>query len=161
MADRKNNLIRALDLRAKTVTTVAGTGEQGEDRDDEGPALKTALNSPWDLLLHDGKLYIAMAGLSSDLGAGPGQGRGRPLRRRRRGAAGDGPLAPRLLRPAERPDHRRQDALRGRQRGELRAAVPLDGKGDVKTIVGDDLFVFGDVDGVGDEVRLQHALGVA
>ncbi len=40
-------------------------------------------------------------------------------------------------------------------------AVPLDGKGDVKTIVGDDLFVFGDVDGVGDGVRLQHALGVA
>ena len=40
-------------------------------------------------------------------------------------------------------------------------AVPLDGKGEVKTIVGDGLFEFGDVDGVGDEVRLQHALGVA
>ena len=33
VADRKNNLIRALDLKAQTVTTVAGTGEQGEDRD--------------------------------------------------------------------------------------------------------------------------------
>ena len=40
-------------------------------------------------------------------------------------------------------------------------AVPLDGKGEVKTIVGEGLFEFGDVDGVGDEVRLQHALGVA
>ena len=63
VADRKNNLIRALDLKAKTVKTVAGTGEQGDDRAYDGPALKAALNSPWDLLLHDGQLYIAMAGL--------------------------------------------------------------------------------------------------
>src|SRR5207248_1137248 len=40
VADRKNNLIRALDLKAKTVATVAGTGEQGDDRESEGPALK-------------------------------------------------------------------------------------------------------------------------
>ena len=40
-------------------------------------------------------------------------------------------------------------------------AVPLDGKGEVRTIVGEGLFEFGDVDGVGDKVRLQHALGVA
>ena len=87
VADRKNNLIRALDLKAQTVQTIAGTGEQGEDRDDTGPALKTALNSPWDLLLHDGKLYIAMAGFHQILGARFGQGRDRPLRRRRHGAA--------------------------------------------------------------------------
>src|SRR5262249_23517303 len=29
VADRKNHLVRALDLKAKKVTTVAGTGEQG------------------------------------------------------------------------------------------------------------------------------------
>jgi sugar lactone lactonase YvrE len=40
-------------------------------------------------------------------------------------------------------------------------AVPLDGKGDVKTVVGEGLFEFGDVDGLGNQVRLQHALGVA
>jgi DNA-binding beta-propeller fold protein YncE len=40
-------------------------------------------------------------------------------------------------------------------------AVPLDGHGEVKTIVGEGLFEFGDVDGVGNPVRLQHALGVA
>ena len=32
--------------------------------------------------------------------------------------------------------------------------------GTVSTIVGLDLFTFGDVDGVGDEVRLQHPLGI-
>ena len=40
-------------------------------------------------------------------------------------------------------------------------SVPLDGEGMVKTIVGEGLFEFGDKDGVGNEVRLQHALGVA
>src|SRR6202023_3574497 len=40
--------------------------------------------------------------------------------------------------------------------------LPLMGvKGTVTTLVGLGLFKFGDVDGVGDEVRLQHALGVA
>ena len=47
----------------KTVRTVAGTGEQNRyARGNGGPGLKTGLNSPWDLLFHDGKLYIAMAG---------------------------------------------------------------------------------------------------
>ncbi len=40
-------------------------------------------------------------------------------------------------------------------------AVPLSGKGNVRTIVGEGLFEFGDKDGKGSKVRLQHALGVA
>ena len=63
VADRKNHLIRALDLKAKTVTTVAGTGEQDrdgppataapalQDRPEQpvGPAAATATSStsPW------------------------------------------------------------------------------------------------------------------
>jgi len=39
--------------------------------------------------------------------------------------------------------------------------VPMNGEGRVVTLVGEGLFEFGDVDGTGDEVRLQHALGVA
>ncbi len=39
-------------------------------------------------------------------------------------------------------------------------AVRLDGNR-VETVVGVDLFGFGDVDGVGDRVRLQHCLGLA
>jgi DNA-binding beta-propeller fold protein YncE len=39
--------------------------------------------------------------------------------------------------------------------------VPLSGQGTVKTLVGTGLFNFGDEDGVGAKVRLQHALGVA
>ena len=41
-----------------------------------GPALKTALNSPWDLLLHNDKVYIAMAGHHQIWLYDPVQGRG-------------------------------------------------------------------------------------
>jgi DNA-binding beta-propeller fold protein YncE len=39
--------------------------------------------------------------------------------------------------------------------------VDLDLSGGVRTIVGTGLFDFGDVDGVGDAVRLQHPQGIA
>src|SRR5262249_32346718 len=41
VADRKNHLIRRLDLEKQTVATAAGTGEQGRERFEGGPALKT------------------------------------------------------------------------------------------------------------------------
>src|SRR5262249_38096307 len=62
VADRKNDLIRALDLKARTVRTIAGTGRHGEDRRRGGDALKVGLSSPWDLYLAGKKLFIAMAG---------------------------------------------------------------------------------------------------
>ena len=40
-------------------------------------------------------------------------------------------------------------------------SIPLDGRGEVSTLVGVGLFDYGDVDGVGPTVRLQHALGIA
>src|SRR5262249_11361077 len=61
VADRKNHLLRALDLKKQTVTTVAGTGKQGRERDGDGPALDTGLNSPWALLLDGDRLFIGMA----------------------------------------------------------------------------------------------------
>ena len=81
VADTENHLIRKVDLASKTVSTIAGTGEQAKhpwpglddyaDRFSEtgkwperwaGPPMKTALNSPWDLWFHDGAIWIAMAG---------------------------------------------------------------------------------------------------
>src|SRR6185295_1038122 len=56
------HLIRAIDLKAKTVTTIAGTGQQSREYDQTGPARTIALNSPWDLQLVGSTLFIAMAG---------------------------------------------------------------------------------------------------
>lgn len=77
VADTENHTIRKVDLRSKTVSTVAGTGKQGVKKEGEGlPAKTTALASPWDVAFHpDGDhLVIAMAGThqlwSLDLPAG-------------------------------------------------------------------------------------------
>jgi thiol-disulfide isomerase/thioredoxin len=160
VADRKNDLIRALDLKTQRVRTIAGTGQQGQDRSRGGSALKVALNSPWDLYLHGDQLFIAMAGhhqiwtldLKQEMVA-PFAGSGREEIR-------DG--------PAEEACFAQPSGLTGDGTtlyvadSEVSAvrAVPLNG-GEVTTLVGQGLFEFGDHDGAGPNVRLQHALGVA
>ncbi len=62
VADTENHLLRTVDLAKKTVSTLAGIGEQNRNRAPGGTLRETALNSPWDLTVVDGVLYIAMAG---------------------------------------------------------------------------------------------------
>jgi DNA-binding beta-propeller fold protein YncE len=164
VADRKNHLIRALDLKAGTVTTVAGTGSQDRDnRSRGGPAMRVGLNSPWDLILVDRVLYVAMAGHHQiwkfDLGTGMitlHAGTGREDIR-------DGPLGRSAL---AQPSGLAYDGKRlyvADSEASAVRTVDLEPGGSVRTLVGlagQALFNFGDVDGVGDQVRLQHALGV-
>jgi DNA-binding beta-propeller fold protein YncE len=160
VADRKNNLLRVLDLRARTVATLAGTGQQGQDRENGGRALDVGLNSPWDLLLKGGKLFIAMAGDHQiwvlDLGtqtAAPYAGDGREN-------IADGSLSQaRFAQPSGLATDGMTLYVADSEVSAVRA-VPLNGKGSVKTLVGEGLFEFGDVDGFADKARLQHALGV-
>lgn len=62
VADRGNHAIRLIDLAAGTVATMAGTGRQGEGTASGGDPLATDLFSPWDVVLHDFNLFIAMGG---------------------------------------------------------------------------------------------------
>ncbi len=62
IADTENHLIRAADLSSRKVTTVLGTGQQARGRGGAGQGRSVEQNSPWDLLVHEGKMYIAMAG---------------------------------------------------------------------------------------------------
>ncbi len=63
VADTENHLLRRVDLKARTVETVAGTGAQARSFDfTSGSARTSALSSPWDLQLVNRTLYIAMAG---------------------------------------------------------------------------------------------------
>jgi sugar lactone lactonase YvrE len=160
VADRKNHLIRALDLKGQTVKTVAGTGKQGQRRRASGPPLEIGLNSPWDLLLKGDKLFIAMAGHHQiwvlDLKkkvienyAGTGQ----------ENRLDDSLWDCNFAQPSGLTTDGKDLFVADSEVSSIRR-VPTDGKGEVSTIVGQGLFDFGDVDGIGDKVRLQHALGV-
>jgi thiol-disulfide isomerase/thioredoxin/sugar lactone lactonase YvrE len=161
VADRRNHMIRALDLKAQTVSTIAGVGVQGQDREFGGPGKNTGLNSPWDLLLHKDRLFIAMAGhhqiWTLDLATNkvaPYAGSGRENIR-------DGSLITSCFaQPSGLATDGKTLWVADSEVSAVRA-VPLEGDDEVKTVVGEGLFEFGDVDGEGSKVRLQHALGIA
>ena len=160
VADTENHAIRKVDLAGRNVETVAGTGSQGINREQRGPGRETELSSPWDLAFHDATLYIAMAGTHQlwsmtldDASVGPYAGTGRET-------LTDGPLASAAL---AQPSGITTDGAKlyfaDSETSSIRAA-DLDPAGRVHTIVGLDLFVFGDVDGSDHHVRLQHPLGI-
>jgi thiol-disulfide isomerase/thioredoxin len=164
VADRKNHLIRALNLKDRTVSSIAGTGVQSENRRRGGPALKTALNSPWDLFLLNDTLYIALAGHQqiwtldlpkAELTHYAGTGRELII---------DGTLNQSSF---AQPSGLASDGnalFVADSEGSVLRSVGLNGKDHVQTLIGyecrDNLFDFGDKDGIGEEVRLQHPLGV-
>ena len=194
VADTENHLLRKVDLAARRVMTVAGTGEKGDARfriaDSElrngasrvvpdpgrgggplGSLQGMPLASPWALWAHGDDLYIAMAGAhqiwtmrldASEIGAYAGNGREDIV---------DGPLLPNVpydtsFSSFAQPSGLASDGERlfvADSEGSAIRAVPLDPNGQVETLVGltGTLFDFGDVDGTGRAVRLQHPLGVA
>ena len=161
VADTENHAIRAVNLTERTVETVAGTGAQEFNYDRSGPGVEVALNSPWDVVAHEGKVYIAMAGqhqlwvLDVERGniVSPFAGTGRE-------ALFD---APRDLAALNQPSGLDTDGtvlyIADSEASAIRTA-DLGPDGRLSTIVGTGLFDFGDVDGTGDEVLLQHPLGV-
>jgi DNA-binding beta-propeller fold protein YncE len=165
LADRKNHLIRTLDLKSRTVRTIAGTGAQGDIRRRGGPALATGLNSPWDLYLDGTTLYIAQAGYHQIWTLNLVKGEAAPYAGTGREMIFDGAF-PRAS--FAQPSGLASDGTHlfvADSEGSVIRSLGLGGKGEVRTLVGPEcgqnLFDFGDKDGVGEQVRLQHALGVA
>jgi thiol-disulfide isomerase/thioredoxin len=163
VADRKNHSIRELDLKKETVKLIAGTGKQNRGvRFQGGPALETGLNSPWDLLYHNGKLFIAMAGhhqvwtmtLGKSARVDPFAGNGKEdIVDGLRGGAS-------FAQPSGLATDGKTLWVADSETSSIRS-MKIDGSSEVKTVVGQGLFEFGDVEGTGNKVRLQHALGVA
>jgi thiol-disulfide isomerase/thioredoxin len=159
VADTENHLIRRVDLKARTVQTAAGTGEQSHDYFKEGPARAIALSSPWDLQLVGRTLYIAMAGphqiWKMDLDkqeVSTYAGSGREARQ-------DGQLREAgFAQPSGIASDGKRLYVADAEANIIRTIDIASGQ--VETLVGGDLFEFGDIDGTGDDVRLQHPLGV-
>jgi len=160
VADTENHAIRAVDLESGAVKTLAGTGIQAtQPAAAPEPARTTPLSSPWDLALDGQLLYIAMAGthqiLSLDLEreiVAPFAGTGRE-------GLLDGVITeawfaqPSGLTVAQGKLYVADSEVSAIREIELAS-------GRVRTLAGEDLFVFGDQDGEGEVVRLQHPLGI-
>jgi hypothetical protein len=158
VADAGTHTIRDISLPTGRTSTLAGTGRQMRSAVDEA---KGALSSPWDVAVADDTLYVAMAGVHQLWTVSLATGDARVF-------SGSG--------AEELHDARHADAALAQPMGVVvtgdhltftdaeSSAVRVadrDPAGGVRTIVGTGLFDFGDVDGAGDDVRMQHQQGLA
>jgi len=163
VADTGNHAVRVIDLDTGDVSTALGTGIKGGYPPTGGAAPNVEIRSPWDVLLDASDLYIAMAGshqiwkldLAADV-AGPFAGNGGESDLD--GAAGDAQLA----QPSGLAiDDNGIIYFADSESSSIRSTDTAGGRVDTVAGAKSGLFAFGDVDGTGTEVRLQHPLGVA
>jgi len=161
VADAGTHTIVRVDLEAGTAETIAGTGEQSLYRHKGGEALKVPINSPYDLSLNDGILYIAMAGFHQIWKMDLEEQTVAPF-------AGDGGEdivddlkdAARLAQPYGIDVSNNAVFFVDSETSSVRVAAIAE-EGRVVTLVGTGLFDFGDKDAVGKEALLQHPQGLA
>jgi len=168
VADRKNHRIRAIDLRKKTVRSVAGNGRQAKNGARGGRATQTSLASPWDLLAVRDRILVAMAGLHQLWIYDPDKGSIAVLSGSGREDVTDG--------RGTSATHAQPSGLAtdgnslfvAESEGSAIRTVQLKKSPSVSTLVGPSglpnaqtLFQFGDRDGRAGAVRLQHPLGLA
>lgn len=163
VADTNNHTIRAVDLGARAVETIAGTGEQMRIRNQSGPALGVALGSPWDVEMGDNHvLYIAMAGPHQLWKLDLVEGLIGPLVGSGIEGLQDGDfMEAQLAQPSGLFYRDGMLYFADSESSSIRVANMRNQT--VWTLAGptqNDLFTFGDVDGIVGESRLQHALGV-
>ena len=158
VADAGSHEIRAADLSTGVIRTVAGTGRQLRTREDQREG---ALSSPWDMTLVGRTLYIAMAGVhqlwsldlaTNAMGVNSGNFREDII---------DGPHAEAVLaQPMGITSDDRRLYFVDSETSAVRWS-DTDPAGHVGTITGTGLFDFGDRDGVGEAVLMQHPQGIA
>ena len=160
VADTENHAIRLIDFGRRTVTTVAGTGMQARFWPEGGKARETDLSSPWDVVLVGDTLYIAMAGIHQLWRMDLRKGTVEPYAGSGREARFDSYLPQAALaQPSGITTDGKRLYFADSESSSLRSA-DLNPSGRVDTLVGGDLFDFGDIDGEGRRARLQHPLGV-
>jgi len=160
VADTENHAVRRVNLQTKKVETISGNGKQAAWRSIGGNAKTSELSSPWDLAKVGNALFIAIAGTHQiwklDLEkntVAPFAGTGAEARLD--GAIGEAGFA----QPSGIVSDGKKLFVADSESNIIRE-IDLQ-KGTVETLVGGDLYEFGDVDGAEDNVRLQHPLGVA
>ena len=157
VADAGNHAVRSIACENGHVRTLAGIGRQARTRRDIALG---ALSSPWDLAVHAGTLHVAMAGMhqlwtvdtrtgSAAVHAGSGAEE-----------LHDGPLATSALAQPMGICLLDEGLCFTDSESSAVRVASLSRAGAVSTIVGTGLFDFGNADGAGDAVRLQHPQAV-
>ncbi|XP_051144550.1 protein SUPPRESSOR OF QUENCHING 1, chloroplastic isoform X2 [Andrographis paniculata] len=170
VADTENHALRVIDFVNESVRTLAGNGTKGSDYRGGGSGSTQLLNSPWDVCFDsvNDVVYIAMAGqhqiwkhstLDGTTRAFSGNGYEQNLN-------GDSPLNTSFAQPSGislSPDLK-EAYIADSESSSIRALDLKSGGSRLLAggdpFISDNLFKFGDHDGVGFEVLLQHPLGV-
>lgn len=149
VADTGNHALRAIDVASGHVRTLAGDGAQG-----------ALWSSPWDVAVLGERVFVAMAGVHRIALWTPADPRGRPFSGSGREGLADGaPATAQYAQPSGLCADGRALYVADSETSAVRRLDP--DSGEVRTLVGQGLFEFGDRDGTGGDVRLQHCLGVA
>ncbi len=160
VADTENHLLRRVNLKTKRVETIGGTGNLEGFDGSGGAGLKTTLRSPWDVTLVGKMLYVAMAGSHQIWRMDLEKNLLQPYAGTRAEARIDGKIGEAAF---SQPSGIVSDGKKmWVADSEANIIREIDFQAEaVETLVGGDLFQFGDKDGEGDDVLLQHPLGVA
>jgi DNA-binding beta-propeller fold protein YncE len=158
VADAEGHSVRSIDLATGGVSTIAGTGKQLRTRLDQREG---AMSSPWDVVVDGHLIHVAMAGIHQLWTVDRISGKSRVHSGTGAEAIMDGPSASAVLaQPMGIAQHGDKLFFADAESNGVRWA-DASGEGNVGTIVGTGLFDFGNVDGIGDDVRLQHPQGIA
>ena len=174
VADTENHLLRMVDLKQQSVSTLGGTGSQDRARHAGGSLQQTPLNSPWDLTIVDGVMYVAMAGPHQIWSHKLGQASIWPYAGSGREDIRNGSLTEAAFAQPSGIVNDGHSLFVVDSEGSAVRQILMSPKsevtrpiGEVTTIAGThdlprgrSLFEFGDVDAVGDDARFQHPLGI-
>ncbi|KAK5905988.1 hypothetical protein CgunFtcFv8_001892 [Champsocephalus gunnari] len=187
VADTENHLIRKIDLLEGRVSTLAGVGAQGTDKEGGALGAQQPISSPWDVTLgtaggsEDNVLWIAMAGTHQIWALFLDDGKLPKGSESKAGTcarwAGSGSEENRNNAYPHKAGFAQPSGLAAApeepwsclyvadsESSSIRTLALKDGA--VKMLVGGErdplnLFAFGDLDGKGVDAKLQHPLGVA
>jgi DNA-binding beta-propeller fold protein YncE len=168
IADTENHAIRKVDLKTKTVTTLAGNGKQGHDYRGGLKGTDQELSSPWDIAIDhpQERLLVAMAGThqiwaydfkTEQAYALSGSGAEQNLNSTH-------PLEAAWAHPSSLAIHDNTLFVADSESSAIRSLNLKDGQ--TQTLVGGDparpynLFNFGDVDGSEIQAKLQYPLAL-
>jgi DNA-binding beta-propeller fold protein YncE len=158
VADAENHAMRSIALARGETRTLAGTGQQLRTSADRAGG---ALSSPWDVAIVGHTLFVAMAGNHRIYAVDVRDGKTRRHAGSGAEEIADGPaLEAALAQPMGICARADRVYFADAESSAVRWVDSRSG-GNVHTLVGTGLFDFGDVDGDGDAVRLEHPQGIA